>query len=301
MQHPPRIEGNKISIKHLTMSFKAIQQVLLFTPVYVLKSTIVRFTLLALVILQLASCVPNRKYMYLQKHDVNAKELPKDTIVRSYSIQQFTYRVQPNDILNVRFESLTEKEYNFFSANQPSGASTAQGGTGALLLGEMVDNNGDILFPVIGKVKVQGLTIFEIQEKLQDLAGQYIETPIVKVRLLNFRITLLGEVAREGSLTLGNNRVTMLEAIGQAGGLGELADRSNIKLIRQTGSQLDIQYINVLDENFINSPYYYVNQNDILIVPPLRQRPFRKYFGSNLAIIFSSISLLLLAINLSTK
>lgn len=256
-----------------------------------------RLLLLFIGLVFLASCVPNKKVMLLQKGDVNAKRLPKDSVVRTYAIDTFSYKIQSNDIIYVRFQSLTPKEYDFFSPTQQLGVNVQQGG--ALLYGELVDENGEIPFPVIGKTKVSGLTIFEIQEKLQKIANDYLESPIVKVRLMNFRVTLLGEVAREGTVTLANNRVSMLEAIAEAGGLGELADRSNIKLIRQRGGTTEVQYINLLDENFFNSPYYYVYQNDVLIVPPLNQRPFRRYFGSNLSLIVSTISLLLLAINLT--
>src|SRR5882762_4511223 len=208
----------------------------------------------------LGSCVSNRKIVMLQKGDVKTKELPKDQVVRTYAVDTFQYKVQPNDILSVRFESITDKQYNFFS-NQAQGQQQMMSAANALTMGELVDESGDIPFPVIGKVKVSGLTVFQIQDKLQIIASQYLESPIVKVRLLNYRITVLGAVKAEHSITLNNNRVSMIEAIGLAGGFGDLADRANIKLIRQKGGKVEVQYIDLLDENFITSPYYYVYQN----------------------------------------
>jgi polysaccharide biosynthesis/export protein len=246
----------------------------------------------------LGGCISNKKSTLLQKNDVNRKGLRKDTTLRTYALDTFQYKVQPNDILSVRFESITDKKYDFLSENLQVGAMNVSGAN-ALIVGELVDENGYLPFPVIGKVKVSGLTVFEIQEKLQTAAAEFLESPVVKVRLLNYRFTILGEVTREGTVTLGNNRVSMLEAIGQAGGLGELADRANVKLIRQINGKTEVQYINLLDEDFINSPYFYVYQNDVLIVPPLKQKPFRKYFGQNLSLIVSTISLVILAINLS--
>lgn len=245
----------------------------------------------------LASCVPNRKYQYLQKNDVNKDVTQLDTVVREYAMPGFEYRVQPQDILYIRFESLSEEEFNFFTQQQNARINSGSGNIS--LFGELVDANGEIQYPVVGKIKVNGLTVFEIQDKLKAVAAQYLKDPSVKVRLVNFRFTVLGEVKTEGTVTSVNNRTSILEAIGLAGGLSDLADRSQVKLIRQHEGKLDVVYLNLLDENLVNSPYYFLHQSDILIVPPLKQRPFRNYFSQNLSLIISSASLLLLIITLS--
>jgi polysaccharide biosynthesis/export protein len=248
----------------------------------------------------LSSCVTNKKFTYLQKEDVNpAKDqLPKDSIVRTYEVEPYEYKIQTNDIISIRFESVTTEEFDFLKNYSNVNIGGGLQGGNALLLGELVDEEGNIAFPYIGKVKVAGLTIFQIQDTLQAVISKYLQSPIVKARLLNYRITILGEVNTEGTITFGNNRVTMIEALGQAGGLTDLADKANLKLIRQLNGKTEVAYINMLDENFIHSPYYYVHQNDVLIAGPLRQRPFRKYFGQNLSLVISSLSLLLITLTL---
>lgn len=251
----------------------------------------------------LSSCVTNKKFIFLQKDDINAKALPVDSVIRTYPLVQDDYRIQPEDILTIQFQSLTEREFDFFSrSTQPGGAGAGNlfltPGAAALVQGELVDPQGNVILPVIGKVRVAGLTVFQAQDTLQMIANQYLENPLVKVRLINFRITLLGEVTREGTIIMPNNRVNLMEAIGLAGGLTDLADKRNVKLIRNINGETQVQYVNLLDEGFVNSPFYYVHQNDLLVVPALRQRPYRKYFGQNLSLVISSLSLLLITLTL---
>lgn len=248
----------------------------------------------------LSSCVPNRKFVYLQKNDLGKKDLAKDTATRKYNVEPWDYKIQTNDIISIRYNSLTTKEFDVLGQPQQ----TTSGNTivgGALLMGELVDEQGRIPMPVVGKVKVAGLSVFQIQDTLQKLANIYLEAPTVKVRLLNYRATFLGEVLKEGSITFNNNRVTLPEAIGLAGGLNELADRANIKVIRQVGSKAEVHYVNLLDEDLIKSPYYYVHQNDIVVVPALKLRPFRTYFAQNLSLILSTASIVLLIITLNRR
>ncbi|MFN3840957.1 MAG: polysaccharide biosynthesis/export family protein [Cyclobacteriaceae bacterium] len=246
----------------------------------------------------LSSCVTNKKYVLLQEDDVNKKNLPKDTVIRTYDMKTYEYRIQPEDNISVRFESLTPAELDIFNQSVQGNMNFNITQGNALLIGDLVDPNGEISFPVIGKVKVAGLTIYEVQEKLQGLANEYLKSPVVKVRLINFRITILGEVKQEGTITLVNNRVSLIEAIGLAGGLTDLADKRNIKLIRQEGGKAEVRYLDLLNENLVNKPEYFVYQNDILIVPALRQRPYQTYFGRNLSLFISSLSLLLITITL---
>ena len=251
----------------------------------------------------ISSCVVNKKYQYLQKDDVNIKAdvVEKDSILRTYDLSDFEYRLQAEDILSVKFYSLTPQEFNFFTLKEGQGATNYnqfQNPASALVNGYLIDEEGRVEFPVVGKVKISGLTIFEAQNEILKVAQQYLESPVVEVRLLNFRFTLLGEVKKEGTINSLNNRITLLEAIGLAGGFTDLADKANVKVIRQGHGKAEVYYLNLLDENFINSPYYYMNQNDVIVVPPLKQRPYQVYFGKNLALVISSVSLLLIVITL---
>jgi polysaccharide biosynthesis/export protein len=207
-------------------------------------------------------------------------------------------------MLTINFETLSDEsdQFDFLSKLNPRmGSNMPNGGQGNVQNGIFVNTDGEIEYAVLGKIKLAGLTIFQAQEKIREVASKYMPDVIVRVRMLNFRFTVLGEVNGEKTLTSMNPRVTMMEAIGMAGGLSELADRKTIKVIRQKGTITEVHYINLLDEKFIESPYFYVQQNDLIIVPPLKQRTFRRYFTTNLAIVTTAISFGLLIYTLTKR
>ncbi len=247
----------------------------------------------------ITSCVGNKRIVYLQNDDLkNNDEIIKDSVLRAYELSFEDYTIQPQDILMVEFNSLTDEEYDIFEdfSNNFGGGG---GGAGLLSLrGELVNPAGYINFPLLGNIYVKGKTIFEIQDELQNKAALYVEDPAVKVRLLNFRFTLLGEVNGENTITTQNTRITFMEALSLGGGLSELADRKNVKVIRQRGDKAEIFYVNLLNEEFIASDKFYVYQNDIIVVPPLPQRPVRRYYGQNLGLLVTTVSAILLFYNI---
>lgn len=232
----------------------------------------------------LGSCVPTKKYVLLQKNDLGKKDMPLDTVLRSYQLQLSNYKIQPQDQLSVNIETLTPDEFNFIKQLNPSQA--AMGNMG--IIGYFVDNSGMVDFPVIGKIKLSGLSVFEAEEKMKSVLKELLRDPIVRVRILNFRFTFIGEVNRQ--ITSPNPRISMAEAIAQAGGLPEFANRENLKIIRQRDDQADVFYVNLLDEAFISSPHFYLQQNDIIVVSTLKQKQARSYLTQNISLILSLAS-----------
>jgi len=213
-----------------------------------------------LLIVLLSSCVPNKKITYLQEGEElkNRNDIPLNRVLREHDLNVQEYRIQPLDNLMIRFETITDEEFDFFSrVNAQNMRQNNMQNNG--MNGVLVDTEGMIEYPVIGRVKVAGLTVFEAEDLLQGLANKYLKDVVVRIRLQNFRFTVLGEVRGEKVVVSGNTRITMMEAIGMAGGLTELADRSVVKVIRQEENIAKVHYVNLLVEDFIESENFYVN------------------------------------------
>ena len=132
----------------------------------------------------------------------------------------------------------------------------------------LVDKDGYISFPVLGKIFVMGLTKEQLSDKLQKDISQYIQDPLVKVQIVNYKITVMGEVNRPSTISVKNDRISILDAIGQSGDLTINANRKNILLIRDINGQKEFARLDLTDPGVFASPYYYLKQNDVVYVEP---------------------------------
>lgn len=137
----------------------------------------------------------------------------------------------------------------------------------------LVDIEGYITFPILGKVKVGGMKKSEAIALLVSQLKTYLEDPIVNIQFLNYKVTVLGEVARPGSYTISNERITLMEALGLAGNMTVYGRRDNVMLIRENaGGTKDFVRIDLNSTDLLSSPYYYLQQNDVLYIEPNRTR-----------------------------
>ncbi|WP_398454971.1 polysaccharide biosynthesis/export family protein [Sphingobacterium thalpophilum] len=247
--------------------------------------------LITLVVL-LNSCGSRRKMVYLQQ----------DSTVINTLYEQYVPKIQPNDILTIVVTAADPKVTIPFNpgSSMTSGSLTQQVDL-ALRPTYTVNNNGDITLPMLGKVHVAGLTRVEAIELIKKELSLYIKDPGVNINFNNFRISILGEVARPGSFILPTERVTVLEALGMAGDLTIRGVRENIMLIREVNGQKTIHRLDLTKQNTLNSPYYYLAQNDVIYVEPNKAQINNSKLGANTNIIISIASLLITVISVLTR
>jgi polysaccharide export outer membrane protein len=164
-----------------------------------------------------------------------------------------------------------------------------------MLLPYLVDNEGYINFPVVGKIHVQGLTKPECEELIKSKIVPYLsatETPVVTVRMSSYRVTVIGEVGHPTVIPVTTEKMSILEALASAGDLTIYGKRENILLIRESETgEKSVHRLNLNDANIINSPYYYLQQNDIVYVEPNKVKAKNSAIGSSTTIWFSFIGI----------
>ena len=211
-------------------------------------------------ILVLGSCGSARQVAYFQNID---------SLNLSASKMLYDARIMPKDQLSIIVKSTSEdvsKPFNLYSN------SMGNSGMNQNLQYYLVDNQGYIDFPVVGKIKVLGLTGRECENLIRSKIQPYFqdsERPLVTVRMAGFRVVVTGEVGSPGVVSVPNEKISIVEALAQSGDLGLQGKRKNIMLIRENASgQKSVHRLDLTDANLINSPYFYLQQNDIVYVEP---------------------------------
>ncbi|SDS26012.1 polysaccharide biosynthesis/export family protein [Christiangramia echinicola] len=178
--------------------------------------------------------------------------------------------IEPNDVLriNVSSSSINEEIVAPFQMRTQGQQGGGGGNQDSSLSGYMVSPQGNIQFPVLGKIQVAGLTRTEIQEKLIKEIESYVKDPIVDVRIVNFSVTVLGEVNSPGRIQITDGRVSMPELMAMAGDISYDGKRENITIIREQNGVKSIGTIDMTETNLFSSPYFYLKQNDIVYVEP---------------------------------
>jgi polysaccharide biosynthesis/export protein len=231
------------------------------------------------------SCTSKKKYIYFQGGISNTTETNKN----------YTPVFRTDDFLSVvvtgpDLEAVKPFNQPILVTNNNLGGYTTGNHSPQ---GYLVDATGNIDFPVIGKIKVAGLDRMKVTQLLQDSLLRYLKSPIVNVRILNFKVTVLGEVNNPGTFNIPNERITLLEALGLAGDLNINGVRKNVLVIRDVDGKKTETRIDLTTNEVFSSPVFYLNQNDVVYVEPNRAKINSSIINpANAGIFISSVSLL---------
>jgi polysaccharide export outer membrane protein len=251
--------------------------------------------LLACVLIQTA-CVSTNKAIYFADQ--------KDTVLQSSIISEESV-IHSNDLLSISVSSLDPLSSALFNAPNISGAaSTTASGASVQANGYLVNSEGYIKFPFLGKVKASGLTENQLSENITEslLKKKLLIDPIVNIRHLNFKITVLGEVNHPSVFTVPDEKISLLEAIGLAGDLTIYAKRKNVLLIREESGQKITKRINLNSNELFDSPYYYLKSNDVVYVEPNKTKVSSVSRGQQLLpVILSGLSFAVIIIDRITR
>lgn len=254
-----------------------------------MKKLIFSFVILFALILSLDSCSSSQHVAYFQ----NA-----DSVSLAASKMLYDAKIMPKDQLTITVittDPQAASPFNLSVSNTIGTSGQLSTGVGSLQ-GYLVDNDGNINFPIVGKLHVVGLTKTQCEDMIRNKIAPYLakdETPIVTVRMASYRVTVLGEVSHPGVVPVTTEKMSVIEALASAGDLTIYGKRNNVMLIREDAKgEKSIHRLNLNDVRLINSPYYYLQQNDIVYVEPNAVKARNSAIGSSTTIWFSVVSIL---------
>ena len=248
---------------------------------------------LVMLLLSLFSCSSQQKIAYLQDVYGDTKQSPEEL---------YDARIKPKDLLTITVNTFDKEASLPFNLVYPTGSANVVNGTSSetAIQKYLVDNEGYIDFPVLGKIKVADLTKNEVESSIKEKLKPYLkETPVVIVRMVNYKISVIGEVNKPNTYTITNEKVNVLEALALAGDLTIYGKRDNVKLMRESsdGKRVVIT-LDLTDKNLINSPYFYLQQNDVLYVEPNKTKMRNSRYSALTGQVLSGVSVLVSVVSL---
>lgn len=216
------------------------------------------------------ACSPQRNLVYFS----NLSEISSSQIKNIPEL-----KLQKNDQLSITVNSLNA-EYNALFAGANNNSTNTQPNTRT---GFKINENGVVNLPLIGNLKVEGLTIEEAKQLITSELKKQIKNPVVDLQLVNFKITVIGEVNHPASLTIPDDQINLLEALGMAGDMTVYGKRENVLVIRETNGVRNMTRLNLNDKSVYDSPYFHLKQNDIVYVEPDKSKE-KEYSPNNRAL-----------------
>ena len=233
-----------------------------------MKTGIKTIVILALLFaLGFASCVPQKKMLYLKEAEMLSQNISKEYV----NDRSVDYKLQPGDNLYIRFINTIDERGSaaltgdFSSTNRNYMSSDAS----IYLQSYTLDEEGCIELPLTGKIELKNLTVDQAKEKLKTELDKFVNQTTIIVKLSNFNVTLLGEVTRPGLYKVYQSQINLFEAISLAGNMTNFAKKNAVKIIRQTDNGSEIVTVDMGQADILSSPYYYLKPNDIVYVEPL--------------------------------
>ncbi len=207
------------------------------------------------------SCASQKKIIYFQAQE------GADSVM-TFKDTGYVALIQPNDILNIYVASISAEASQYFNySDNPNDDNS-------MASGYLVDSYGDIQMPLVGVLRLAGLTSAAARDTITKRLEKYIINPSVKLSIRNYRVTVLGEVAHPGVFSVSNERLTLPEALALAGDLTIYSNRENIKIIRELKGHKEFSVLDLTSRDLFNSPYYYLHCNDIIYVEPTKNKRF---------------------------
>ncbi|TXE18436.1 polysaccharide export protein [Psychroflexus gondwanensis] len=237
----------------------------------------------------LLSCSTRKEVVYYQ--DIDSREFVSIESINTHP------KIQINDILKISTSALNPESVIPYNFNTGEGSSVQTNQVELLKLsGYLVNSEGEINFPQLGKIKVEGKTTQDIQDILEEKLSKFIKSPTVIVRIINYKFTVQGEVRQPGTFEIIEENMTLPQALGLAGDLTINGRRDNVLIYRQEGGSRKVKRIDLTQTDWMNTEYFFVKPNDFIYVEPNNPKVKSAGFVSNVGTLLSVLSIILSAV-----